>query len=318
MGKGVIYSFDDADLTVGFYRPFSKQNLYFSWQLNNRPGRFPEIYTNEGDENLGICLVNKGADTPFHALMTNGIPDFHLTGDSIYFPRWRYIPTQTLTQCPGENSQPLEQISNINPTALTQFREHYGEEQIGEDDLFYYSYGVLHSQQWRDTFADDLMKAPVRIPMAASVEDFRAFAEAGRELAELHINYESTDLYPLLEEFGSKCDSENPESYRVAKMSYLGPPKNPNRSGITCNSHITLSGIPELAHQYRLGSRSALDWIIERYQVKTDTNSGITNDPNDWASEHDNPTYIIDLIKRITTVSVRTMEIVQGLPQLPI
>ena len=101
-------------------------------------------------------------------------------------------------------------------------------------------------------------------------------------------------------------------------MTYLGPARNSNKSGIACNSNITLSGIPDQAHQYRLGSRSALDWLIERYQVKTDSKSGITNDPNDWATEHGEPRYIIDLIKRITTVSVRTVEVVQGLPQLPI
>ena len=318
MGNGVIYSLDDADFTIGFYRPFSKQNLYFNWQLINRPGRFPEIYAKEGGENIGICLVNKGANTPFHALMTDGIPDFHLTGDSIYFPRWRYVPTQTLTQSPDHDSQELEKLSNINPLALTEFREHYGDQKISEDDVFYYTYGVLHSQQWRDIFSDDLTKTQVRIPMATTVEDLRAFAAAGKELGGLHVNYETARPYPLKEEHQSDWDPENPESYRVTKMAYLGPSRTPDKSGIVCNANITLSGIPDQVHHYRLGSRSALDWLIERYQIRTDTKSGITNDPNDWATEHGDTRYIIDLIKRITTVSLRTVEIVQGLPQLPI
>ena len=85
---------------------------------------------------------------------------------------------------------------------------------------------------------------------------------------------------------------------------------------ISCNAHITLSGIPEQAHEYRLGSRSALDWLIDRYQVKTDRKNGITNDPNDWATEHGQPRYIIDLVKRVTAVSMRTVEIVNELPYL--
>ena len=104
----------------------------------------------------------------------------------------------------------------------------------------------------------------------------------------------------------------------MTKMAYLGSSKAPNKSVIVCNANITLSGISDQAHHYRLGSRSALDWLIERYQIRTDTKSGITNDPNDWATEHGDHRYIIDLIKRITTVSLRTVEIVQGLPQLPI
>ena len=102
------------------------------------------------------------------------------------------------------------------------------------------------------------------------------------------------------------------------KISYAAQRPNLDTSRIIYNAGVTLSGIPDQAHQYLLGSRSALDWIIDRYQVKTDSKRGVVNDPNDWTTEHGEPRYIIDLIKRITTVSVRTVEIVQGLPQLPI
>ena len=141
---------------------------------------------------------------------------------------------------------------------------------------------------------------------------------AGRELADLHVNYEAAAPYPLLEEHGPGWNPKTPDAYQVTKMAYLGAARNPNKSGIVYNANITLSGIPDQAHQYLLGSRSALDWIIERYQIRTDSKSGITNDPNDWAAEHNQPRYIIDLIKRITTISVRTVEIVQGLPNLPL
>ena len=171
---------------------------------------------------------------------------------------------------------------------------------------------MLHSRQWREKFADDLTKSAARIPMTATAADFRAFADAGRELAELHVNYETVEPYPLLETHGPDWDPDAPNAYRVEKMAYAGPARNPDRTAIVCNTHITLSGIPQQAHEYHLGSRSALDWLIDRYQVKTDSKSGITNDPNDWAKEHGQSRYIIDLVKRVTTVSVRTVEIVNG------
>ena len=316
MGNGVRYTLDDADFTVGYYRPFFKQRMYFSWQLNNRPGRFPELFPSPDADNLGICIANKGASGPFHVLMTAGIPDFHLTGDSIYFPRYRYVPALALTKPPDEDNPELERVSNINPAAVTEFREHYGDNGITDDDLFYYTYGVLHCQQWREAFADDLSKTAARIPMVATADDFRAFVEAGRELAKLHVNYESVEPYPLEEIYASGWDVNASGAYRVEKMSYAGRRPNLDPTRIIYNAGITLAGIPEHAHEYRLGSRSALDWLIDRYQVTTHKASGIVNDPNDWATEHDEPRYIVDLVKRITTVSVQTVEIVRNLPYL--
>ena len=250
--------------------------------------------------------------------MTDAIPDSELTSHTVYFPRYRYVPAQALTRPPDSENPELERVSNINPAALAQFQEHYGAPDISENDLFHYTYGVLHSRQWREQFTDDLAKSAARIPMAATADEFRAFAEAGQKLAGLHVNYETVDPYPLLESHSPGWNPDAPSACRVEKMAYAGTTRNPDRTTIVCNAHVTLSSIPQQAHEYRLGSRSALDWIIERYQVKIDSKSGITNDPNDWATESGNPKYIIDLIKRVTTVSVRTVEIVQGLPQLPI
>ena len=238
-----------------------------------------------------------------------------MTGDSAYLPRWRYISTQTL----GGGSQPgdgeLERVSNINPAAVAEFRERYGDESISEDDLFYYTYGALHSEQWRKTFANDLAKSAARIAMADSLADFRAFTDAGRELADLHVNYESVEPYSLKEVHSSSWSPSAPNAYRVEKMRNPGKRPNQDKSTIIYNAGITLSGIPAKAHEYRLGSRSALDWLIDRYQVSTHKASGIVNDPNDWAIEHGEPRYILDLVKRVTTVSVRTVDIVKGLPE---
>ena len=316
LSNGKKFSVNDADFVVSTYRPFFKQHLYFSEQLNCRVREFSRIYPNPDLGNIGFSIVSQGSGNPFHALMTGDIPDSELTSHTVYYPRYRYVPAQALTRKPNPENPELERVSNINPKAVAQFREHYGDPDISEDDLFYYAYGVLHSRQWREKFADDLAKTAARIPMAATADDFRAFAAAGRELAELHVNYETVEPYPLEESHGLDWNPDAPNACRVEKMAYGGPARNPDRTAIVCNAHVTLRGIPEAAHEYRLGSRSALDWLIDRYQVKTDGKSGITNDPNDWAAEHGNPRYIIDLVKRVTTVSVRTAEIVRNLPHL--
>ena len=229
---------------------------------------------------------------------------------SKYFPRWTYAQSAV-----GNGAR--ERVSNISPAALAAFRKRYETDAITEDDLFHYCYGVLHHEGYRTKFANDLAKEAARVPMAASLADFAAFADAGRQLADLHVNYESVEPYPLQEEPSDLFSISAPAAYRVEKMAYAGKRPDLDKSRIVYNEGITLSGIPAAAHDYRLGSRSALDWLIDRYQIKRDKDSGIVNDPNDWAQERNAPRYILDLVKRVTAISVRTTGIVRALPALP-
>ena len=318
LANGETYTVNDSGFRVSSYRPFFKQRLYFDRRLNNSIRDFPEIHPALISKNLCINLTRMGAVTPFHALMIDNIPEYHLTGDTEVFPRWYYVLPQTLTLHLDEDNLELEQTSNINPQAVAQFREHYDAPAITDDDLFYYTYGVLHSPQWRAAFADDLSKAPARIPMATTAADFHAFAEAGRQLADWHVNYETTEPYPLEEIHAPGWDANAPDAYHVDKMAYRGASRNPDKSAIVYNAGITLVGIPEYAHEYRLGTRSALDWLIDRYRVTTHKASGIVNNPNDWCAETGNPRYIVDLVKRVTAVSVKTMDTVRMLPELPL
>ena len=322
LANGATYKVQDADFRTGVYRPFFKQRLYFNRDLNNSVRDFQELYPDQAFKNLGIYVRGHGCPDPFSTLITDGITDLALLGSwngaSLYLPRYRYVPTQALMQTPGADRPEVERVTNIAPAAVVEFREHYGDNGITDDDLFYYTYGMLHCRQWREAFADDLSKVQARIPMAPTTEDFHAFVGAGRELADLHVNYETVPLYPLEEIHAPGWDADTPGAYRVAKMSYAGSRPNLDTSRIIFNSTITLAGIPSEAHEYRLGSRSALDWLVDRYQVRTDSKSGITNNPNDWATEHDDPRYILDLVKRVTTVSVETVKIVKALPELPI
>jgi len=212
---------------------------------------------------------------------------------------------------------------NVTDSALSECQ--ILDSRVEKDDIFFYVYGVLHSPDYRKTFAADLKKSLPRIPQAGNSADFWAFSKAGQKLAELHTEYEQVAPWPDLEiTYGLGFDADIADAYRVEKMRYpkVSNPDDPDirkvddKTTIIFNPQITVSGIPERAHDYTLGSRSAIDWILESYQVKTHKASGIVNDPNDWATEHNNLTYILDLIGRVVTVSMRTLDIVGALPKL--
>lgn len=316
LANGEIYQVDESGFRVGAYRPFFKQRLYFDSRLNNSIRDFREIYPSVDAGNLGIYITGPGSSVPLSTFITDSISDSGLTsgnGSSPYIPRWRYRPAQAFI---GADAPQLERVSNINPQALAEFRARYGDRSITDDDLFYYVYAVLHSPQYREKFANDLSKSQARIPMAATAADFRSFADAGRELADLHVNYENAALYPLEEVHSLEWNPGAQDAFRVSKMRYPGRRSDIDKTRIIYNAGITLVGIPEKAHEYVLGTRSALDWLIERYRVSVHKESGITNDPNDWSVEVGDPRYILDLVKRVTMVSIRTVDIVAGLPEL--
>jgi predicted helicase len=177
----------------------------------------------------------------------------------------------------------------------------------------------LHSPDYRSRFAADLKKTLPRIPQVTSADDFRAFATAGAELAAIHLNYEKIRPYPLRisgEPPADMVGDQLYDYYRVEKMRFGGKASARDRSTVIYNSRITVSGIPDEAHDYLLGFRSGIEWIIERYQIKTDKASGIVNDPNDWSREVGDPRYILDLLACVVTVSVETVRIVSSLPPL--
>jgi predicted helicase len=193
---------------------------------------------------------------------------------------------------------------------------------VTKEDIFYYVYGVLHSPEYRTRFAADLKKMLPRIPLTKEAKDFKAFEGAGRKLAEWHLNYETVPTWPV-EEIHDKLDLGLEETYKVSKMTFARPTAEQKAAGakwdktrIIYNSHLTISKIPLEAYDYVVNGKPAIEWIIERYQVTRDKDSGIVNDPNDWCREHGQPRYIVDLIGRVVRVSVETMKIVKTLPAL--
>jgi predicted helicase len=203
--------------------------------------------------------------------------------------------------------------------------------------MFYHVYGILHSPEYKTRFAADLTKMLPRIPLA---EDFWAFSQAGRKLAEIHLNYEDAKPYPVKEHrdvlelkdeklyvvekmrfgkmVGQSCRSasDDPDARRRSSAALPNTGREVDKTTIQYNSHITLAGIPLAAYDYVVNGKPAIEWIMDRYQFSKDKDSQIVNDPNDWAREHDDPKYILNLLKSIITVSVETMNIVNGLPAL--
>ncbi|MDJ0356325.1 type ISP restriction/modification enzyme [Paenarthrobacter sp. PH39-S1] len=329
LARGTEYDFETQGIRTGTYRPFTKEVVYFSRQFNDMIYQLQLVYPEQATTNIGFYYVGMGSAVPFSVLATDCLPDLHVTGAGSggqFFPRYTYAPRaeagdDLLSQlAPSSDSTTgtetgpaYERVDNITDWALTDYRAAYGS-QVTKDDIFYFIYGLLHSPDYRTEFAADLKKMLPRIPKLADPADFAAFAAAGRELAGLHIGYESVEPYPL-EEIWSTGALMSPtgEDLRVKKMAFG---KNKDRTRIIYNQHLTLAGIPEEAYEYMLGSRSAVEWIMERYQVKTDKASGIVNDPNDWCDETDDPRYILDLVKRIVTVSLETIKLVTNLPAL--
>lgn len=304
------------------YRPFFKQIGHFERHLNNTVYQIPQAFPYRGAKNSGFVLTAPSSHYPtFSTLMTDALPDLHLHDSGQFFPRYTYVESNgdlfSQGDGPSSSADRYTRVDNITDATLASYRAQYGAA-VTKDDVFFYVYGLLHSPDYRERYAADLKKMLPRIPQVPSIEDFRTFSDAGRALSELHIGYESVEPSPLEEHWISAAEGlDEYERFRVTKMKYGGNARAGwDKTTVKYNAWLTLTGIPEEAQRYMLGSRSALDWILERYQVRTDKASGIVNDPNDWSREHEQPRYIRELIGRIVTVSLETMRIVDALPGL--
>lgn len=306
------FRFDPDAIREHAYRPFMRQAVYFDDQLNDRRGPLPALFPPES-RNFGFYVNGFHAFSEPAILMVDAIPSLDLFGkNGQFFPRYTYEeqPSSSKLTLFNEPDGPTR-VDNISDPALARYRKLYGAE-VTADDVFFFTYGLLHSPDYRLEFAADLKKMLPRIPELEDGADFWAFATAGRELSALHIGYEHVVPYPVT----ISGDDGGPVVVTSKKMRFGGKAGTWDRSTIKVTDAITITGVPEQAHDYMLGSRSAIEWIFERYVVKTDKASGIVNDPNLWGVEHGNQRYILDLLLRIITVSVETVKIVNGLPAL--
>ncbi|CCK56026.1 Conserved protein of unknown function [Mycobacterium canettii CIPT 140070008] len=310
------YVLHPKTIVAAAYRPFVKQQCYFHRDMNARLYQLPSMFPTPQHENVGIVLTGPASHFEFTPFITDLLPNLHTLDTAQFFPRWTYeraespdgeLDFETATN--EVDDYGYRRVDNITDGILELYRDTIGD-QVTKDDIFYYVYGLLHDPAYREKYAADLKKMLPHIPTPETRERFDQLAAAGRKRAALHVGYESADPYPLDVQLKPGSDPQDRETWRVEKMKWKSKQ---DHSAITYNGKVTIAGIPDDAERYLLGSRSALGWIIERYRVTTDKASGIVNDPNDWCDEHDDPTYIVDLIKKVITVSVETMKIVDSL-----
>ena len=290
--RGETLDFSQEKVRTACYRPFTKSNLYFDRVMNQRVYVFPSIFPTPETEtkNRVICVGGYGRKD-FAVLMSKSIPDLNFYADPQQsFPFYTYDEE-------GRNRR-----ENITDWTLGQFRAQYQDDTIGKWDIFHYVYGLLYHPTYRERYQANLKRDLPRLPYTP---DFWAFAKAGQRLGEIHVGYEDVDEYPL--RFVETPDT--PLDWRVEKMRL-----SKDKTGVKYNDFLTLDGIPAKVFDYRLGNRSALEWVIDQYRVKTDKRSGIVNDPN----RADDEEYIVRLVGKVVAVSLETVEIVEGLPDLDV
>jgi len=330
--RGNAHSFDETCLTPTLYRPFTRQWLYYNRTLIERVYQMPRVFPDATAKNRVIGLAAAGNISAFTALMTETIPELcvaAMKGGTQCFPRYLY---DSGAEPEGDDAQ--GGLFNTAPSAkggrrdaitdegLGHFQAAYPGEAITKDDLFYYTYGLLHSQDYRARFADNLSKQLPRIPAVKQAADFWEFVKAGRRLGDLHCDFDSVEPFPVTIAEGDLRLAHIPDPaayYRVEKMKFGGKRPNTDKTTVIYNPRITITGIPLEAYDYVVNGKPALEWVMERQCVKVDKASGIENDANRYATETvGDPAYPLLLFQRVITVSLETMKIVGALPKLEI
>lgn len=350
--RSIQINFKPNSVRRAFYRPFYRQYVYFSQELNDRQGQLPQILPTASHRNISLT-VSSDYRKPFSTFISDLLPDLNSVGAPQIFPLYTWEPLSptsgsepdlfadlatvsesrvngAATASSLDFSQPIgdqipvildgyRRVDNITDATLASYQEHYGDTGITKEDIFFYVYALLHHPEYRERYADDLKKKLPHIPRAVG---FHTYASVGRELADLHVNYERVEPYPSVQEEASLHAPADPwERYRIGERKMRFPKlgrRDKDFTRLEYNDYVTLTGIPAEAQGYSISGRSPLEWIIDRYHVKTDKASGIVNDPNDFLREQGRPDAVVDLIKRLVTVSMRTQELLETLPALEI
>lgn len=319
-------SFQPGHVVQSVYRPFFRQWMYFDRQMNDMIYQMPRLFPDAEADNLVIVTSGTGGRSAFTCTMTNHIPSLHMADidGSQCFPLFVYqennISINDRDLFAGAPQTGLSKQDAITDEGLKHFQDTYPSHAITKEDLFYYVYGLLHSPDYLERYADTLRKELPRIPRVKTYKAFKAFSDAGRRLGEMHVNFDSQPIYE-----GVKIDygkgSLTPETFRVEKMKYG---KEKDKTVLHYNDHITVTGIPLEAYGYVVNGKPALDWVTDMQCANSNTNkqkkaSGIVNNANNWAIETmDNPRYPLELFLRVITISLETMKIVKNFPVLDI
>lgn len=352
--KRAIHHFDANTFVISSYRPFNKVVLYYHRPFIERPGLWKQLFPTDNYNNNVIAVSGVGQQKPFTPFITNRISDLQVVDKAQYFPLFWYEENKNPQASLFDDAETNHYIrrDGITDWILKEIRNRFGGTRaITKEHIFYYVYGLLHSKQYRERFADDLKKSLPRIPIVDNVQDFMAFYKAGKELADLHLNYEQgineqitgqDGDYPFyasmpmlahrslgvkvigdIDIWQSEWTDETYQYFVVDKMKFAKVRDEngklvADKTRIIYNGHITIENIPLKAYEYVVNGKPAIDWIMERYAVTIDKASQIKNDPNDWSREHEQPRYILDLLLSVIILSCQTVGIVDALPKLGI
>jgi predicted helicase len=322
---GKVYTYNEDQLQLSQYRPFQKQWLYRDSRLNWSGYLTGTFFPNDQTSNRVICVSAPGARGAFSAILADSLPSIHFADVS----GCQCLPLNTFSLPDSNSSTDLfskqsilefDLVDGISDVGLKHFKDAYPSEKLSKEDIFYYTYAILHSKEYLRLFADNLSKELPRIPCVKRPEDFWHFVKAGRTLGDLHVDYESAEAFPVTIQEGSLdlAVIDDPEAfYRVEKMKFGGKRPNQDKTTVHYNPRITMTGIPLEAYDYVVNGKPALEWVMERQAVTKDKASGIVNDANRYAIETmGDPAYPLKLFQRVITVSLETMKIVNGLPKL--
>lgn len=316
--RGKLIEFDPANIVEAAHRPFGRQYMYFDRRLNEMVNLTKRMFPADGYENVVISCTGVTDRKGFSCFAANRVPSMHLTDTGMCYPLYYYEPREDSADLfDADADDAYIRRDGITDWSLETFRRHYHDPSITKEDIFWYSYAVLHAPDYRARFSADLQKVHPRIPMA---RDFRGYSDAGRALGELHLNFDSVEPYPVTIKQGdlrlARIDA--PERfYRVTRMKFAGKRGEQDKSTVIYNGNITIQDIPLEAHDYMVNGKSALEWVMERQGLLSDKPSGIINDTNLYARETmKSAAYPLELFQRVITVSLRTMEIVRGLPKI--
>ena len=316
-GKKFIYS--SKSFCETYYRPFCKQFFCYQKELLERTYQQTKLFPRKEYENVLLCVPSAGGTKDFSTIMTNKVTDRGFNNGTQCLPLYWYEenPHKQKTLFDDTPDDDYIRHDGITDWILKEVRNRYnGAKNITKEMIFYYVYGLLHSKDYRERFAADLKKSLPRIPIVERIEDFMAFYKAGKQLAELHLNYEEVPPHPevVVHITAKRADQDDYDYFRVdPKMKFRSKD---DKSVIFYNANIRLENIPLKAYDYIVNGKSAIEWIVERYCVSIDKKSLIKNDANDWAREHGKPRYILDLLLSVINVSTQTVDIVNNLPHL--
>ncbi|MDR0751728.1 MAG: DEAD/DEAH box helicase family protein [Christensenellaceae bacterium] len=313
-------SFIATDVRSAFYKPFCRKLLYFSPIFNETPRNFKSLFPFHDSKNLLICISGTAAKNNFTVLMTDCIVNFDCLDKTRCFPLYYYDNKKNLENANmGLQISILKESNNLEIDRKDAISDSFANlinlkynQTISKTDIFYYVYALLHSKEYRKTFKDDLQVSFPKIPIVGSVIDFWFFCNAGKELADLHLNY---DIITPLSCIKITGDINRLEVKKMKFASKFDEREN-DQSIIVFNNHVTISNIPKIAYEYVLNGRSAISLIMDYYQLKTDDKSGIISDPNECCKENNNPSYLLNLLLSVISMSVKTVEIINSLPEL--